>query len=134
MSAEDVWGDIRALVFDHADPHRAVVAATGESFYRCKVLRRLVAGPLSAGALAERLNTDPPYLSVTLKELESRGYVIRTEDLADRRRRVVELTDSGREMADRANTALNAPPAEFAKLSADELGQLETLMGRLLRS
>lgn len=134
MTVTDVWRDMRTLVFDRAEPHRAVTAATGESFYRCKVLRRLVPGPLSAGQLAEKLNSDPPYVSVTLRELETRGYVVRTEDPSDRRRRVVELTDSGRAIADRANAALDAPPPGFADLSPDELEQLGTLMSKLLRS
>lgn len=132
MSAEDIWSDIRTLVFDRADPHGAVVAATGISFFKCKVLRRLQTGPLSAGELAKLIGSDPPYISIMLRELESQGYLLRTEDPQDRRRRLVELTDQGREVAQRADRALAAPPASFSTLSADDLAHLRRIVSTLV--
>lgn len=132
MNAAKVWRDLGTLVFERADPHGAVVAATGISFFKCKLLRRLQSGPMSAGALTELIGSDPPYVSVTLRELESRGLLVRSEDPLDRRRRLVELTDQGREVAARADHALATPPAEFELLSDDQLAQLEKLVAALL--
>lgn len=132
MSTEDVWRDMRTLMFDVADPHGAVVAATGVSFFRCKLLRRLQAGPMSAGALAELLGSDPAYVSITLRDLEARGFLVRTQDPEDRRRRFVELTDEGRHIAARADRALATPPESFSALSDDDLASLGRIVATLL--
>ncbi|MEO7078550.1 MarR family winged helix-turn-helix transcriptional regulator [Rhodococcus sp. BP22] len=132
MNAPDVWSDLRKLVLEVSDPHRAVVAATGESFFRTKVLRRLLHGPLSAGELAEQLGSDPPYLSIALRDLEARGHLERTEDPFDRRRRVVALTDSGRELARVANDVLRTPPAALNALNEADLATLARILSSLL--
>lgn len=132
MSVETIWRDIGTLVFDRADPHGAVVAATGISFFKCKVLRRLQTGPTTAGALAEMIGSDPPYVSITLRELQSRGYLVRTEDPQDRRRRLVALTDEGRAIAARAERALATPPTEFAVLSEEDVRTLGRIVAKLL--
>lgn len=132
MTAEDIWRDLRTLVFERADPRGSVVTATGISFFKCKLMRRLQAGPMTAGALAELIGSDPPYVSVTLRELESQGYLIRTEDPQDRRRRVVELTDKGRDVAAVADRALANPPSSFSKLSDHDLADMERILGILL--
>ncbi|WP_072803282.1 MarR family winged helix-turn-helix transcriptional regulator [Rhodococcoides yunnanense] len=132
MSAEELWRDLRTLMFDRSDPHGAVVAATGISFFRCKLLRRLQSGPMSAGTLAQIIGSDPPYVSITLRELESRGLLIRTEDPLDRRRRLVELTEQGRDIAARADRALATPPQAFLKLSHTDLADLERVLATLL--
>ncbi|MET4046660.1 MarR family transcriptional regulator [Rhodococcus sp. 1163] len=132
MNAPDVWADMRRLVLEVSDPHRAVVAATGESFFRTKVLRRLLHGPLSAGELAEQLGSDPPYLSITLRDLEARGHLGRTEDPFDRRRRVVALTGSGRELARVADEVLRTPPAALSDLNEADLATLSRILSALL--
>lgn len=132
MSAEDVWRDLNRLVFEVADPHRAVVAATGMSFFRTKMLRRLRSGPLSAADLVERLGSDAPYVSITLRDLETRGLVERTADPHDRRRRLVALTDSGRAVADLANSTLSTPPAAVASLNENDLAALARILSSML--
>lgn len=133
MTAQQVWSDLRTLLHEKADPHQAVVAGTGMSFFRTKILRRLIAGPCSASELAERLGSDAPYISLTLRDLEERGFVDRTEDPEDRRRRIVELTDSGRAVAEHAVAIMKSPPDVFARLSAEELGELSRIVGKLLQ-
>lgn len=132
MTADEVWADLRTLLHEKADPHRAVVAGTGVSFFRTKVLRRLAAGPCSASELAERLDSDAPYVSLTLRDLEERNYVQRTEDPTDRRRRIIDLTPQGRELAERAVTIMTTPPESMYTLTDSELHALGRIVRKLL--
>ena len=52
--------------------------------------------PTTIQALRARLGLDSGYLSRLLRGLERQGYVVVRPDPADRRRRVLELTDAGR--------------------------------------
>lgn len=54
-------------------------------------------GAQSAGELAEREHVRPPSMTRTLQFLEGAGFILRTEDPADRRSIVVELSDQGAE-------------------------------------
>jgi len=51
---------------------------------------------VGAGALAERLGTDPTTLSRGLRPLRSQGLIVNDPDPLDRRMRAVRLTDKGR--------------------------------------
>ena len=56
-----------------------------------------VGGPetLTVGDLAEHLGRSPSATSRLVGGLVRRGYLLRTEEVADRRQRVLELTDEG---------------------------------------
>ncbi|HEX5618821.1 MAG TPA: MarR family transcriptional regulator [Solirubrobacteraceae bacterium] len=60
------------------------------------VNQHLVAGPLTIGALAERLGVTQQAASKSVADLERRGYVERTPDPDDARARLVGLTERGR--------------------------------------
>ncbi len=59
------------------------------------------AGPLSLGALADRLRMDQPTASRVVASLTKRKLVRMTEDPADRRRLVIDTTREGTELAAR---------------------------------
>jgi DNA-binding MarR family transcriptional regulator len=63
------------------------------------VLYRL--GPLAAQDLAARIDTSPATLSGIVDRLVAQDLVARREDPADRRVRMLELTDEGRAQIDR---------------------------------
>jgi DNA-binding MarR family transcriptional regulator len=63
------------------------------------VLYRL--GPLAAQDLAARIDTSPATLSGIVDRLVAQDLVARREDPADRRVRMLELTEAGREQIDR---------------------------------
>lgn len=65
---------------------------TGEGRVLFNVRR---AGPLRQTALAERLGIEAMTLSGLLDRLEGKGYVERQPDPADRRAKLVKLTDAG---------------------------------------
>ncbi|WP_195907831.1 MarR family winged helix-turn-helix transcriptional regulator [Microbacterium gorillae] len=59
------------------------------------LLTLLAAGPMGATALADATLVDPRNMGPVLTPLERRGLISRSDDPTDRRRRTVELTDSG---------------------------------------
>ena len=59
------------------------------------VFQHLVGGPLTIGALAERLEVSQQAVSKSVADLERRGYVARSPDPDDARARRVALTDRG---------------------------------------
>jgi DNA-binding MarR family transcriptional regulator len=125
-----VWDRIRTMVYD--DDRRAEVsAAVGLSFVKVKALRRLLARPMTMRELAALLVTDKPYLTQIVDALEERGLVLRTVDEQDRRRRIVTLTESGREAALRSEEVLARPPAALDRLSEHDLAALTGILARI---
>ncbi|MFD4197502.1 MULTISPECIES: MarR family winged helix-turn-helix transcriptional regulator [Amycolatopsis] len=129
-AAERVWERMQDVLGRH-DRRKAVTEALGLSFIKIKALRRLASGPLTLADLAERLNTDRPYVTLVVDDLEQRGLVSRTVHPADRRRKLVAVTPAGAEAAATAERILKEPPASLAALDADELAQLDRLLTKL---
>lgn len=85
--------------------------------------------------LESALLLDANGVVLILNELETARYSIRRRDATDRRRHIVELTESGRralEKADRAREGLEDDV--LAALSADERRTLRELLERVLES
>ncbi|UQS22956.1 MarR family transcriptional regulator [Amycolatopsis thermalba] len=129
-AAERVWERMQDVLGRH-DRRKAVTEALGLSFIKIKALRRLASGPLTLADLAERLNTDRPYVTLVVDDLEQRGLVSRTVHPQDRRRKLVAVTPAGAEAAATAERILAEPPASLAALDADELAQLDRLLAKL---
>jgi DNA-binding MarR family transcriptional regulator len=122
-----VWAAMRALVLE--DDRRAeVCAALDMSFFRIKVLRRIATEPTTGGLLAERLGSDPPYVSVVVEDLVRRGLVVRTPDAADRRRKVLSVTAAGERAAGEAEALLATPPRQLADLPPEQLADLDRIL------
>ncbi|WP_415975799.1 MarR family winged helix-turn-helix transcriptional regulator [Rhodococcus sp. 077-4] len=126
--AAHVWREMRALMLEKHDTRRAVADATGMSFLRAKLLTRLLAGDRTVTELAEILASDAPYISLNVRELEKRELVVRTEDSTDRRRRIIGLTDTGRQLAEKARAIADAPPPEFTTLPPEDLAHLRRIL------
>ncbi|GHF16143.1 transcriptional regulator [Amycolatopsis deserti] len=129
-AAERVWERMQDVLGRH-DRRKAVTEALGMSFIKIKALRRLASGPLTLADLAERLNTDRPYVTLVVDDLEQRGLVSRTVHPQDRRRKLVAVTAAGAEAATTAERILKEPPPSLAALDADELAQLDRLLAKL---
>ncbi|WP_242890084.1 MarR family winged helix-turn-helix transcriptional regulator [Actinomadura litoris] len=130
--AARAWQNLRILLHERGDRRREVAAATGMSFTRTRALRRLVAGPLTLGELAEVLLTDRPYTSLLVDDLVERGLVERTTNHADRRSKIVTITEAGREVAARAQRILGTPPPELRELPPEDLAALDRIAARLV--
>ena len=131
-TAVRVWRELRSLVLDRADRRREVSAALGMGFAMSRALLVLAdEGPLSLGDLAGRLITDPPYATLVVDGLVRRGHAVRTPDPADRRRRLVHLTDSGRAAAATATAILDTPPPSLHALPEADLRTLARILSEL---
>ncbi len=88
---------------------------------------------ISQQELAEGMLLDANAVVILLNELEDLGYSVRRRDPEDRRRHILELTDSGREAIARAEKGRDSIEGEvLARLSAEEKQTLRKLLTRVL--
>ncbi|WP_241844910.1 MULTISPECIES: MarR family winged helix-turn-helix transcriptional regulator [Streptomyces] len=102
------------------------------SFSRVRALRRLAADPIPLRELAERMGADPPYTSVIVDDLVRRGLAERVTNPADRRSKLVHLTEAGRAAAARASAILTTPPDALLDLPAEDIEALDRVVTKLL--
>lgn len=131
-TAGQAWRALRVLVLEREDRRRSVAEHTGLSFNRVKALRCLTPGPLTLGALAEQLVSDRPYTTLVVQALEERGLVIRAPNPADRRSKLVHLTEQGRAVLATAQDILDEPPASLRALDANDQATLLRIVNELL--
>jgi DNA-binding MarR family transcriptional regulator len=110
---------------------RAVVERTGLPFSRIRILRRLARHSLTVKQIAEAAMMDAPAATVAVNDLESRALVVRRVDPENRRRKLVSLTDTGRELVAAVEAVDDPAPASLAALSEGELRALRGLVDRL---
>jgi DNA-binding MarR family transcriptional regulator len=129
-AAVRVWRALSALVLDN-DRRREVAEASGLSFGRLKVLRRLADAPATGRELATRLGADPPYVTLMVDDLEGRGLVERTPHPTDGRAKVIRVTAAGRRTAQEANRLLGTPPAALLALPSEDVAELDRIVAAL---
>jgi DNA-binding MarR family transcriptional regulator len=79
----------------------------------CAVLELAAPGTLSQLELASRIGVTPSVVVDMLDELEALGAIRRVPQPADRRRRVIELTEAGQELRGQAGQAAHSVDAEL---------------------
>lgn len=130
--ADEVWRELTALVFDHRDSwRRAVIDQTGLPFSRIRVLKRLAREPLTVKQLAYAATVDAPAATVAVNDLEERGLVVREIDPANRRCKVVSLTDAGRALLARIDEIEDPAPDLLAALDDDDLEALRVILRKV---
>lgn len=129
--AREVWGAMKSVVMDtRGDWRRSIAEEVGMPFSRVRVLRRLTDGPLTLKAIAFAAAIDAPAATVAVNDLERRGLVSRTTDPANRRVKVVALTESGREVLARVGAVSDPVPAGIAALPESDLMELRRILAR----
>ena len=89
-------------------------------------------GPTSQQGLIEILEVDASALVAILNDLERDGLAHRRRDPADRRRHIVDITDTGARAVRSVERAITEVEREaFAELSEPELTQLQALLSRI---
>jgi DNA-binding MarR family transcriptional regulator len=132
-TASQVWTKLQAFVSDQ-DRDRVLRDALGVGPLRAGLLIELANGPMTLTQIARFVQRDPPAATVAVDGLQARGLVRREPHPDDQRRKLVHLTDAGRETAARAQQILAEPPATLAELSAADLAALQAIVGRLDRA
>jgi DNA-binding MarR family transcriptional regulator len=130
--AQRSWAAMRAVVTERSEKRKEVCEALGMSFGRIRLLRQLMSGPLCLRDLAAALNTDAPYTTIMVGDLQRRGLVVRTLRPGNRRTKVVSLTAQGDQTAVRAETMLGAPPAALYTLDPADLADLDRILSVLV--
>ncbi|MFE9389913.1 MarR family transcriptional regulator [Streptomyces sp. NPDC006784] len=135
QEAVRVWRGMRTLVLETADVRPRVVEALGMSYFRAKALRYVAdQGPLTLSALAAALFADAPYTTLSIDYLVRRGLVTREPNPADRRSKLVEVTEAGAEAAAEMARITDNPPPALRGLAAADLAALARILDRALHT
>lgn len=129
----NIWANMR--VFVQTNEHHGNLRERlnlGLGTGRLKALLLLKDGPMSLRGLATAHGVDAPYATVIVDRLQTLGYVDRTVDPTDHRRKLVALTAAGGAAAALTEETLTAPPPALEELSTAELATLDELLLRLL--
>ena len=110
-----------------------VLAAHGLTMWEYVVLSGLVDGPAQTQArLAEAVGRDKTRIIPILDALEARGLLVRSPDPADRRNKIVELTEPGSALRTAVARAISGAEEEvLGPLDAAERRTFRELLGRL---
>ncbi len=130
-TASRVWMVLQEFVVGQ-DRRRALRVTLDLGPGKVEALIALLDGPMSLREIARALQIDPPAATVGVDQLETRGLVHRTPHPDDRRRKLVHLTDAGRDVAQRGQGILNEPPPGLTDMDPDDLVLLDTLVARLV--
>jgi DNA-binding MarR family transcriptional regulator len=129
-TASRVWSALHEFVTGQ-DRRRALRAALDLGPGKVEVLIKLADGPMTLREIARAAEIDPPAATVGVDQLEARGLVHRTPHPDDNRRKLVHLTDAGRDAAQRGQQILDEPPAALTSLDPDDLARLDEVLTRL---
>jgi DNA-binding MarR family transcriptional regulator len=130
--ADEVWRAMASLVIDNHDSwKRAVVERTGLPFSRVRILSRLAKKPMSVKQIAQSATVDAPAATVAVNDLERRGLVVRETDPANRRCKVVSLTDAGRDMVQTISSTDDPAPEVLTGLDGSDLEALRAILAKL---
>lgn len=88
-------------------------------------------GSLPLGKIGARLQVHPASVTNLIDGLEKLGYATRAPHPSDRRTTLAEITERGRDVADRATVALNAIGFGTEPLPHTDLAELTDVLRRL---
>lgn len=128
-----MWLNLHALVMDHKWLSRELLhdRTDGMPWSGYRVLRRVEDGPRSQGEIADLMGIDAPAVSGIIADLVARRYVDRTTDPTDGRRKLVGITDGGREVLNGLRSVSDVVPAPMASLTAAERRELTRLIEKM---
>src|SRR3984893_5330367 len=97
---------IRAIGIRHREPAIAALAPFGiHPGHKLLLLELEVAGPCTQAQLAAASGYEPPTITLSVRQLEAAGLVVRRPSLTDGRATVVELSDEGRALLPKLKAA-----------------------------
>lgn len=135
--ADAVNQAIRLLSLRHRARIAALLAPLGLHPGQEALLLELTrTGPMIGAQLSEALGVEPPSVTLMTRKLEAAGHIRRTPAPDDRRASVVELTESGKTLAEQVKRLWCALAEETvaglpAQTAAELPGLLNTLTGNV---
>ena len=90
---------------------------------------------VSQKELASQLKVSPASVAVSLKRLESEGYISKAMDLEDNRFNKITITDKGKNIVDKSRqVVIKIDEAAFCGFSEEEMEQLTSMVERIYHS
>ena len=87
----------------------------------------------SQARMAEMMDVSPASVARTLKNLDEGGYITRSDSQADSRRNEIAITPKGKAVVQESRQLfMDVDSAVYADFSAEELGQLEALVNKMI--
>jgi DNA-binding MarR family transcriptional regulator len=129
-AASRIWTAMQAFVTSQ-DRSGALRETLNLGPVKIELLIRLIEGPMTLKEIARAIGVDPSAATVTVDKLEGRGLVHRTAHPDDNRRKLVRLTEVGRNAAAHGWRIITEPPATLLKLPAEDLERLDEILARL---
>jgi len=120
---------VQQLMMERID---AVLRPLDLSFARYELMMLLSfssSGAMPMTRVGSLLQVHPTSVTSAVDRLEKQGYVDRTRSATDRRVVLASITDTGREVVDRATVGLNEQVFETPGLSPREVARLTRLLG-----
>jgi DNA-binding MarR family transcriptional regulator len=114
----------------------AILRPYGLTFARYEVLMLLLfsrTGSLPLNKVGARLQVHPTSVTNAVDRLEQQGLLRRVPHPTDRRTTLAEITDDGRQIAEKATAAVNKDVFTDPGLDADDAAALVDVLGRLRR-
>jgi DNA-binding MarR family transcriptional regulator len=133
--ARDAWRLFIKVGEKHMEEASARLSAMGLSPVMAHFLdeiARIPPGPISQ--LGARMGVDAGWVTDVIDRLEERGDIRRVPSTEDRRVKIVELTEQGRESWVMMDDALAVAPPEMLELGEHDLRMLLRIAERLAKS
>jgi DNA-binding MarR family transcriptional regulator len=130
--ARRAWG----LLMTAGQRHLEIVTAGIEEMGLSKVMAQFLGAvcqspPGPTNQLATQFGVDPGWVTDIVDRLEARGQLVRRPSTEDRRVKILEVTDSGRETFQNMEAMFATPPAELLDAPRDDLLALVRIAERL---
>jgi DNA-binding MarR family transcriptional regulator len=126
------WLALISVVMDHKGAgHELLEERIGMPWSRFRALRRLEVNSLSQRELADRMSVDAPAMSVIVGDLVRRGLASRATSPDDGRRKIVTITDAGRQLITDVREMTDVVPRLVAGLDAGDRRELVRLVNKM---
>src|SRR5258708_171371 len=130
--ARRAWG----LLMTAGQRHLEIVTAGIEEMGLSKVMAQFLGAvcqspPGPTNQLATRFGVDPGWVTDIVDRLEARGQLIRRPSTEDRRVKILEVTDAGRETYRSLEAMFATPPPELLDAPREDLMALLRIAERL---
>lgn len=126
----ELWAEISRIFIDDKGRRVSTLNEYGLTWVQGLALGMLCGGdePASMSALASIMQCDNSQVTAVADRLETLGLIERQPSAADRRVKLLAVTDKGRELGRTVHEAMKVPPPSIASLSAaDAKAALEIL-------